>query len=169
MTRSCGGCSACCKVLGIETPELTKPRGQWCPNCRPGQGCAIYESRPTVCRDFKCAWLAGESLGDEFRPDRLKVMFTLEPSPLKERKGKLCAVGRSLGGPDIYERPAVVNAIVDLIGGGFDVHLSFGPTKVRVVPHYNGSGNLRALDFPDPVGKTMRRREIDGGSASTPV
>lgn len=162
MARSCDSCTACCKVLRIETPELSKPLGQWCPNCHPGQGCAIYETRPSVCRDFRCSWLATEILPDEFRPDRLKVMFSLEPSPLKERHGKLCAVGRALGGLADFERPAVREAIVLLIRAGFDVHLAWDATKVRVVPHFGAGGRLAALDMPDHALKAMRRTPLRG-------
>lgn len=73
--RSCGVCRICCKLPSI--PELDKPADTWCEhaaltNAKPG--CSIYDDRPGVCRDFKCAWLDG--LGEERdRPDRLGVMW----------------------------------------------------------------------------------------------
>jgi len=73
--RSCGSCRACCTLPDI--PELNKPINTPCPNVstdpdRPG--CTRYDSRPDVCRGFKCGWLNG--LGDpEDRPDRLGIMW----------------------------------------------------------------------------------------------
>ena len=56
--RACGACSLCCKLLQIDEPELKKPANEWCRHCRPGKGgCAIYDERPPVCRDFACEWL----------------------------------------------------------------------------------------------------------------
>jgi len=41
-----------------------------------GQGCGIYEERPTTCREFYCAWLQG-TLPVEMKPDKVKfVMVT---------------------------------------------------------------------------------------------
>ena len=60
--RSCGECSLCCKLLRIEA--FNKPVGTWCSHCAPGRGgCTIYETRPTECRDFYCAWLTTPALG----------------------------------------------------------------------------------------------------------
>ena len=40
-------------------------------------GCSVYERRPTdPCRNFVCGWLLPDSpLPDEFRPDKLGVIF----------------------------------------------------------------------------------------------
>jgi hypothetical protein len=71
--RSCGSCTLCCKLLGIR--ELEKPQGSWCPHCRPGKGCRIYDERPPSCREFNCQWLMDETLPEAFRPDRSKVVL----------------------------------------------------------------------------------------------
>ena len=44
--RSCGSCSECCRLIGVE--ELAKPAGQWCTHCDPGHGCRIYPERPDL-------------------------------------------------------------------------------------------------------------------------
>jgi hypothetical protein len=62
--RSCGGCTMCCKVLGIT--ELQKPVGKWCKHCEIGYGCRIYETRPAECRTFHCAWLVDDRFSDIF-------------------------------------------------------------------------------------------------------
>jgi hypothetical protein len=64
--RSCDNCTLCCKVLGIA--EYAKPQGQECVHCLTGRGCAIYERRPEVCREFYCSYLLSPALGDEWRP-----------------------------------------------------------------------------------------------------
>lgn len=74
--RSCGPCTLCCKVMGITA--LQKPRGRWCPQCQPGKGCRAYDSRPDECRSFACLWLGEGFLGEEWRPDRSKLVLYTE-------------------------------------------------------------------------------------------
>jgi hypothetical protein len=71
--RTCGTCTLCCKVMGIV--ELEKPPDRWCAHCKPGQGCDIYETRPTSCRTFVCGWLTDPTMPAEMRPDRTKVVL----------------------------------------------------------------------------------------------
>ena len=40
MTRHCGGCTLCCKLIPVE--ELNKPAGARCKHVRTGKGCSIY-------------------------------------------------------------------------------------------------------------------------------
>lgn len=77
---TCGSCTMCCKVLEIE--EISKPRGQWCPECKPGTGCTVYDQRPVPCRTFECLWLQMQAKGGwqpRMRPDKVHVMFTVHP------------------------------------------------------------------------------------------
>ena len=53
--RECGDCTVCCVVPNIDKPEIQKLSGARCRHCT-GGGCAIYDSRPPVCRAFYCAW-----------------------------------------------------------------------------------------------------------------
>jgi hypothetical protein len=74
--RTCGPCSLCCKVLGVE--GIDKPIGRWCDHCRPGAGgCAIYASRPDDCREFSCGWLADASVGDHWQPTRARMVLQM--------------------------------------------------------------------------------------------
>ena len=51
--RSCGSCSMCCYVMGVE--DIGKPKSQWCQHCKPGKGCSIYADRPATCKSsFNC-------------------------------------------------------------------------------------------------------------------
>lgn len=73
--KECGGCTLCCKL--IDVPGLAGA-GKWCPNCKPGDGCQIYDDRPNVCLGFDCFWRA-ENWPDSLRPDRCKVLFEALP------------------------------------------------------------------------------------------
>lgn len=75
--RSCGPCTACCLVTSIHAPELTKPEGVLCPNCT-GSGCAIYDRRPAVCRDYNCGWKRIGSMPIQTRPDRSGIMVAVQ-------------------------------------------------------------------------------------------
>jgi hypothetical protein len=72
--RSCGECTLCCKLLLVE--ELAKPRDLWCTHCKPGRGCLIYHSRPTDCKTFHCGYLMRAELGEEWKPNKCKIVLT---------------------------------------------------------------------------------------------
>jgi hypothetical protein len=71
--RTCDGCTLCCKLLDIEA--LKKPRLVWCPDCKIGEGCGIYESRPSVCRDFHCLYRVSPELGEQWNPAVSKMLL----------------------------------------------------------------------------------------------
>jgi hypothetical protein len=72
--RACGECRACCTTCAVN--ELNKPLNTPCQHlCE--RGCAIYESRPTSCREYDCAWLQGY-LSENHRPDRSGIVWTFE-------------------------------------------------------------------------------------------
>jgi len=81
--RDCGTCTACCVELTIDQPELQKLAGHTCPHCIAGQGCAIYPTRPLVCRMWYCAWRQFNWIGESLRPDRSDVLIcpTLDELP----------------------------------------------------------------------------------------
>lgn len=74
MTRECGSCTLCCRVIGVNA--LNKPANIWCEHCDPTSGCQIYEERPDECRVFMCLWLNDERLPDWARPDKTHVVLT---------------------------------------------------------------------------------------------
>jgi hypothetical protein len=71
--KPCGSCSLCCKVLRINA--LEKPAGHWCERFRKGVGCSVHASSPVECRRFQCFWTVSDSLGEEWRPDRSKLVL----------------------------------------------------------------------------------------------
>lgn len=74
--RTCGDCTMCCKVMGID--ELKKPPSLWCPNCEIAKGCKIYDDRPDSCRRFRCLWLDDNRLPESMRPDKTKVVLSVD-------------------------------------------------------------------------------------------
>jgi len=70
-TRCCTPCTVCCVRLPVPAGLLghgAKPAGVRCP--RLGRtGCRNYLCRPSVCSQFRCAWLADASWPVAWRPD----------------------------------------------------------------------------------------------------
>lgn len=54
----CTSCGACCAAPDIST--LKKPLGVPCVNLQADCRCAIYESRPLVCRSYQPDWICAE-------------------------------------------------------------------------------------------------------------
>jgi hypothetical protein len=115
-TNNCGTCTACCRIFDI--PAISKPAGTWCQHCDIGKGCKIYDSRPEMCREFKCLWLLSqeredprEKLAPELRPDRCKVVFS--PSTNE----RIFAATTMPGSPTAWRRPVVLDLIKTLTSG----------------------------------------------------
>jgi hypothetical protein len=107
--RECGECVACCDLLYVA--ELKKPARQRCPDCT-GTGCGIWETRPSVCRNWHCVWRMLGAMPPETRPDRLGVMFELRSQrPARNILSKRYIRGISLGGVENFEAPLVRKAI----------------------------------------------------------
>jgi hypothetical protein len=75
--RTCGECTLCCTVMAIDKPDIQKEAGVKCRHC--SGDCTIYQTRPTLCRDFYCGWRQLPILDDSWRPDRSNVFVELEP------------------------------------------------------------------------------------------
>ncbi|MDR7036257.1 MULTISPECIES: hypothetical protein [Methylobacterium] len=75
--RACGTCTLCCKVYDV--PAVESVAGQWCRHTRQGRGCAIHETRPDHCRAFHCLWMTEAWLGPEWKPERAKMVLSLDP------------------------------------------------------------------------------------------
>lgn len=106
-TRTCGGCTACCTVMGVA--EIGKGSWQRC-DLECGNGCAAYLSRPPSCRDYSCLWLLdpGQKVFRNMeRPDRVGVVLDVTglDHPVTERLGMQAAVAREVR-PGAFEEPA---------------------------------------------------------------
>jgi hypothetical protein len=78
VVRGCDGCTLCCKVLAVTA--LAKPLNTWCPHCKVGGGCGIYETRPPDCRTFHCGYLVMPHLGPEWKPAVSHLIISSEGS-----------------------------------------------------------------------------------------
>jgi hypothetical protein len=81
--KACGDCTLCCKVMAIE--QLAKPAGSWCPQCKPGRGCRIYDARPAECRTYNCLWLIDDRLEPHWKPNKSKLVLTTSPDGIEIR------------------------------------------------------------------------------------
>jgi hypothetical protein len=91
----CGGCVACCQVMGVHA--LDKRQFSACQHQlyrigepaagRPG-GCGIYGDRPKECATYRCLWRAGCLIPlPQTRPDKLGLLFDLAPPEVAEAVG----------------------------------------------------------------------------------
>ena len=94
--RSCGTCSLCCKVVGI--PEMGNAPGSWCRHARPGKGCAIYATRPFLCRSAYCEWMTQPALGPEWKPEVAKFVL------YRSQDGKRLSAHVDPGFPNAWRR-----------------------------------------------------------------
>ena len=145
-SRSCGGCTLCCKVY--EVPVLTKPKGKWCAHCSPGKGCAIHMTRPEFCRDFQCMWILDAKLGDEWRPDRAKFAMSYHAEK------SMLAVTVDSGAPHAWKREPYYAKLKawarDLLAKG------------HFVVVYNGDhATLVTTEHDQPLGPVGRGFTID--------
>jgi uncharacterized protein len=79
----------CCKLVAVH--ELEKPAQSWCEHCDIGNGCRIYDTRPTDCRTFYCGWLLDPHISDDWLPSKSKMVVKFEPKRIvihvdKDRK-----------------------------------------------------------------------------------
>jgi hypothetical protein len=135
--RSCGDCTACCKILNIDEPSLKKPPGVLCQHVKQAR-CSIHPSRPQSCRDFHCLWRQVPTMPDTLRPDRIGVMFTIEgnamPSNPFERE---YVIGRAINGKADFETAGAKATL--------QVFVSQGD-----LPIWLSAGGERTLHHPQP-------------------
>ena len=76
MTRKCGACQVCCKLLPVR--ELSKPANTRCKHQRHGKGCMIYGKAPMSCALWNCRWLVNDA-GETSRPDHAGYAIDIMP------------------------------------------------------------------------------------------
>jgi hypothetical protein len=128
--KACGTCMMCCKVLPISTQELTKPPGAWCRHAVTGEGCGIYETRPSTCRTFYCQWMIDPSLPLEWKPDRARLVI--------ESSEKLLLITVDQNFPDAWTESPYLAAIkkwaVEGAAVGRLVLVRIGTRMIAVLP-----------------------------------
>ena len=120
--RECGDCSACCVHLTIDQKELQKPAGVACEHLAKPSGCSIYESRPSVCRTWNCAWRILPWLDDSLRPDKAGLIICVH------RGEKFGLEFLSMGNKKAFFNPKILQIVGACIEGDFPVFISV-PTR----------------------------------------
>lgn len=95
--RDCGECTVCCVAPSINKPEIQKLSGSRCRHCS-GSGCSIYETRPSVCRSYYCAWRTVDIFSDDWRPDKSGVLAYVETEGISDSFDLSTGVGLMLVG-----------------------------------------------------------------------
>ncbi len=124
--KTCGTCNMCCKVLEIE--EFPKPAGRLCEHCTSGSGCGIYMTRPQVCRDFMCEWLAERSISSTLKPDRIGALFMVEADT--ENYLAVCDPAK----PQAWRHPLVMRHLLAMAREGHVVVAKAGLLAWRIYP-----------------------------------
>lgn len=156
MTRVCGDCSLCCKVFDINRPDegLVKPGNTWCKDCLPGTGCGIYETRPPVCAEFKCAWLSLDWLPLSLKPNESGAIFQDTGTPV----GITCTIDR----PEALRRADVQQVLKALADVQKFVIIVFRNTIYYVyVIHPDYGRNIIRLRYADYTA-LKRRGKLKG-------
>lgn len=115
----------CCKEPTIDSDTFSKVQGVLCVHCAEGTGCAIYNRRPEVCRDFYCQWRRYAWLDESWRPDRSQIMLRATDDDVPD--GYVSSVGivvDLLGPCEILMLPATLEVIATLIDQGIATFLS---------------------------------------------
>ena len=127
--RDCGSCALCCTLLSIDTPEIQKPSRLTCRHCT-GTGCAIYETRFPICRDYHCGWRMLPNLDESWRPDRSGVFIELVEHQGPVGTGPLAAVLMLTGNPlKSIREPGFLDLVAAWLRSDFPVRLALpGPS-----------------------------------------
>ena len=115
---ACGGCTVCCVVPPVRSPQFSKTSGASCIHRRNGEGCSIHAARPEVCRDWYCGFRTLEFLTDEWRPDKCGLLVVPDdvgiPLTFARRQGLKLIAFRQV---DDLAAPFVVDMIAGLVFG----------------------------------------------------
>ena len=136
--RSCGACTLCCKVYDV--PAVESVSGQWCRHAVTGRGCGIHETRPSHCRAFFCLWMTEGWLGPEWKPDKAKMVLSIEPG------SRHLAVQVDPGQPGIWRREPYYGQLKRWA-------VSSLPQKRHVLVHVNRNTTVVLPDRDVPLGE----------------
>ncbi len=148
--RDCGGCTVCCTVLTVDTPDLKKPAGTPCAMLT-AQGCSIHAVRPPICRTWFCAWRRVAEMPDEARPDRSGLLASV--NYVREPRNPLEAVSinvRALPGVEAPSREMTRIILDSLCDRLVAVWYSDGSRKMLLHPE-NDVAQLVLSGEPPPA------------------
>lgn len=129
--KSCGDCSLCCKLMGVEA--IAKPAGAWCGHFRRGGGgCGIYEDRPQACRDFACLWLTSEKLDAAWKPNHAHLILHTD------QDGRRLNVVVDPADPTAWKRDPYyrrIKAMSVRAEDGYELVVCVGQRRFVIFPH----------------------------------
>ena len=142
--RECGGCFECCRFIPIKTERLEKPTNLLCPNCQPGEGCSVYDKRPSECRGWECGWKIARGIPDDWRPDIAGIVFRLEAG--SEITATIIDPGKK------FRSEQFASLIAVWVQSGVDVYfqavgpVGYFPSRLLINPHVARA--IEAQDLP---------------------
>jgi len=150
--RSCGACTVCCDYLGIDEEELQKPARVLCQHCRTGTGCAIYRTRPHLCRTWYCGWRKIGWLSEALRPDKSGVLVRFVDSAPPGYATNIGVILDAIGGCEALLAREVMLAIGRLIASNVATYL--------VVPSLPGLMST-SLCLNEELAEPLKQRDDD--------
>ncbi|MBV9044076.1 MAG: hypothetical protein JO348_13580 [Alphaproteobacteria bacterium] len=128
--RDCDGCTLCCKVMGVA--ELEKKPGAWCPHCVIAKGCTIYETRPSDCRTFHCAFIRNPALDETWRPSNSRLVLA------EDGAARRMTVHVDLSRPDAWKREPFYSTFrkwaSDIVPNGMQLLIRLGERTIVMLP-----------------------------------
>lgn len=122
--RECGGCTACCEHIVVESDVFSKPSGVLCRHAC-AAGCAIHEERYPVCRAWHCLWRHIPDLPEEARPDRCGILWGYAWSEGDHRRFQTRYVhGICFQGLQTLTTPPAQTALAHFMAGDLPVWVS---------------------------------------------
>lgn len=127
MMKPCGDCSLCCKLL--EVSPLQSPAGQWCQySSRCGDGCAIHEKRPLICRTFNCLWRQASGMGHRLKPNVCNIVFEMH------RQEATVVANVDPDRPEAWQRGEAKRLILRMVKDGYTVWVLIDKDKHLLLP-----------------------------------
>lgn len=87
MSRQCGECTLCCKLIPVE--EINKERGKWCKFAKSHKGCMVYHKPafPLSCGVWTCLWQSGQ-IPEWAWPHKIHCVFDIAMETLSVTDNK---------------------------------------------------------------------------------
>jgi hypothetical protein len=170
MTRQCGDCQLCCKLVPV--PPLRKRAGQKCQHQKFGKGCALYHSAtmPIECRMWNCRWLVNDDTDDLSRPDRSHYVIDVMPDFITWRNDQtgetqnvqVAQIWVDPKHPEAHRDPALRRWMVRRAEEGIAALIRFNEREAFVIfaPPFDVNGQWHEIKSGMSTGPTHTLTEI---------
>jgi hypothetical protein len=168
MSRACGDCQLCCRLLPVR--ELGKTAGQRCKHQKFGKGCAVYRTHemPAACALWNCRWLVNDDCDELSRPDRSHYVIDVMPDFVtaqydgKEQNIPIAQVWIDPKYPDAHRDPALRRWMMRRAAEGIATLVRFNARDALTVfaPPLTGDGKWHEIPGRAAAGTSHSPREI---------